>query len=195
MTRGSPVRYNRRRGRAGFRAKPASLLALGSAVLAVGILGPTLDGALAAAAAAGGVLLLPRVPRVLARMKERRAFSAAGIEDVDKLDGFAFERYLAHLLRSHGYKVLVTPESGDFGADLVVTDVHGERAVVQAKRYTGTVGIKAVQEVVGAKAHYKATQAFCITNSDFTPAARTLAKSNDVALLSRKDLIKLIHKT
>ncbi len=190
------MRYNRRRGQPGLRNHgPAGLLALGSGLLAVGLFGPNPDGAIAAAVAVSGALLLPRLPRVLRRMSERRAFSKAGVEDVDRLDGFAFERYLAQLLRSRGYKVLVTPESGDFGADLVVTDVHGERAVVQAKRYTGAVGIKAVQEVVGSKAHYKATQAFCITNSTFTPAAQTLAKSNGVALLSRRDLIKLMHKT
>lgn len=123
---------------------------------------------------------------------ERQRHSRAGITDVDKMDGFEFERFLGNLLKSKGYKVRVTQESGDFGADLVIEDCNGLRGVIQAKRYTGTVGIKAVQEIVGSKSYYKATEAFCITNSTYTKAAITLAKSNNVALLTRKELLKLM---
>ena len=40
----------------------------------------------------------------------------------------------------------VLPPSGDYGADLVLDNKKG-RTVVQAKRYSKPVGVKAVQEV------------------------------------------------
>ena len=179
------------------RRNAALLLGIAGAMGIAGMVGPVqhpwLTGGLIGAGLVA-VLALRKVPDWLRHREERRKFRQAGIRDVDSMDGFEFERYLGHILTQSGYKVLVTQQSGDFGADLVITDTNGERAVVQAKRYTGTVGIKAVQEVVGAKAHYRATQAFCITNSGYTKAAQALAKSNDVALLSRHDLTRLIGK-
>ncbi|WP_342591586.1 restriction endonuclease [Paenibacillus shirakamiensis] len=62
--------------------------------------------------------------------------------------------------------------------------------VVQAKRYSKNVGLKAVQEVQGAKAHYKASEAWVVTNSDYTQQAYNLAKSNQVKLINRDQLIE-----
>ncbi len=179
------------------RRNAALLLGIAGALGLAGMVGPAQHPVLTAGLIGAGLvtfLALRKVPGWLRHRKEQGKFRLAGIQDVDRMDGFEFERYLGHLLTQRGYRVLVTQQSGDFGADLVITDTNGERAVIQAKRYTGTVGIKAVQEVVGAKAHYRATQAFCITNSGYTKAAQTLAKSNDVALLSRQDLARIIGK-
>jgi restriction system protein len=178
--------------------KTGAVWLLGTAA-ALGVAGSVPRGHVdMAVGAAAGVLLLTlaitKAPGLIRRYKERAKFGKADIAQVDAMDGFEFERYLGHLLRSRGYKVQVTQESGDFGADLVVEDGKGLRAVVQAKRYSGTVGIKAVQEVVGAKAYYKAQHAWCITNSGYTKAAVELAKHNGVFLYSRTDLIRLISK-
>jgi restriction system protein len=78
-----------------------------------------------------------------------------------------------------------------YGADLVL-EKDGAHIVLQAKRYKQNVGITAVQEVIGAKAHYKAQLAWVICNSFFTDAAATLAKSNQVTLFDRKQLISMI---
>ena len=81
-----------------------------------------------------------------------------------------------------------TRTTGDFGADLVLESA-GVRTVVQAKRYDSPVGIEAVQEVIGAKAHYGASDAWVVTNSSFTPAAETLAAENGVQLFARDGLV------
>ena len=138
------------------------------------------------------LLTVSPLKRYLTVRAERQRHRKAGITDIDKMDGFEFERFLGNLLKSKGYKVRVTQETGDFGADLVIEDGNGLRGVIQAKRYASNVGIKAVQEIVGSKAYYNATEAFCITNSTYTKAAITLAKSNNVALLTRKELLKLM---
>jgi restriction system protein len=113
--------------------------------------------------------------------------------EIDKLSGFMFEKYLSVLFREQGYKVVVTPERGDFGADLVIQK-DGVKTAVQAKRFSGTVGISAVQQVVGATLHYKCQRAMVVTNSTFTPAAWKLAASNHVQLIERKKLEEMVKK-
>ena len=57
--------------------------------------------------------------------------------------------------------------AGDFGADLILHGPEG-RITVQAKRYSGNVGNKAVQEAYSGMAHYGADKGWVVTNSRFT---------------------------
>ena len=82
-------------------------------------------------------------------------------ENIDKLNGRAFERYLTVQFRHLGYHVTLTSYSHDYGADLVLRK-WGKKIVVQAKRYERNVGIAAVQEVVGSIAYYKADRAMVV---------------------------------
>lgn len=122
---------------------------------------------------------------------EKERLKKSGIAEIDIMDGIQFEKYLGHLFQAHGYKVQVTQASGDFGADLII-EKENRRIAIQAKRYSSNVGLKAVQEAVASKAHYYATEAWVITNSKFTEQAKLLAASNNVKLLSRKDLVDMI---
>lgn len=97
--------------------------------------------------------------------------------------GLEYEQYIAMRMRSEGFKnVEVTPASGDFGADIIF-EREGVKFCAQCKLYSKPVGIAAVQEVIGAKAHYKCAFAMVITNSTYTEAARQLAKENAVILV------------
>lgn len=122
------------------------------------------------------------------RLKREGKIRESGILQVDKMTGVQFEEYLRILYSSAGYQVKTTPASGDFGADLIL-EKGGRRIAVQAKRYKTNVGIKAVQEIASAKTHYKANEAWVVTNSHFTKAADTLAESNGVKLVGREQLI------
>jgi len=125
------------------------------------------------------------------KMKNEARLKSSGIAEIDKMEGVQFEQYLGHLFRSQGYKAEVTQASGDYGADLVLSK-DGKRIVVQAKRYSKNVGLKAVQEVRGAVSHYRASAAWVVTNRDYTEQAYKLAKSNSVRLISREELIEMI---
>jgi len=114
----------------------------------------------------------------------------SNISDIDIMEGYEFENYLATLFFYEGFSVDVTPKSKDFGADIILTDGAG-KIVVQAKRYSKSLGIKCVQEVVSAIKHYKATNGVVITNSHFTEAAETLAKDNNIRLIDREELIEM----
>lgn len=124
----------------------------------------------------------------LFRIEREKKIRDSGILQVDKMTGVQFEEYLRILYSSAGYQVKTTPTSGDFGADLLL-EKGEQRIAVQAKRYKANVGIKAVQEIASAKIHYKANEAWVVTNSNYTKAATQLAESNGVKLIGRDQLI------
>jgi restriction system protein len=139
---------------------------------------------LAVIATSGGSLLYAFIVKVLREQKLRKS----GILEVDKMSGREFEEYLQALIKTRGYYVQLTPASGDFGADLILS-ADGKKIIVQAKRYKKSVGVKAVQEIASAKSHYNADECWVITNSYFTEQARKLARSNQVRLIDRKELM------
>jgi restriction system protein len=104
------------------------------------------------------------------------------------MSGIEFEAYVSELLRSVGVKDLsATPVTGDQGADLLFT-WNGDKYVVQAKRYSGSVGNKAVQEAHAAKGFYGCQKAWVVSNSWFTPSARALAKELSIVLVDGDQL-------
>lgn len=115
------------------------------------------------------------------------------LADLDGLDGYEFESFLKDLFSKKGYQVEQTKLSGDQGADLVVVK-FGEKKVIQAKRFGGKVGNKAVQEIMAAISLYQAQKGMVITNNYFTSSALELAKSNNIELIDRDGLEELINK-
>jgi HJR/Mrr/RecB family endonuclease len=115
------------------------------------------------------------------------------IQDIDSMNGFEFENVLAKLFTKMGYSVEQTKLSGDQGADLIIKRIN-KKTVVQAKRYSGNVSNKAVQEIVASIKHYKADEGMVVTNSFFTKSAIKLADTNDVSLINRNKLSELIDK-
>jgi hypothetical protein len=107
--------------------------------------------------------------------------------------GIAFEHYLKAELERVGFDhVEITKTSGDYGADVLA--VHGSRRIIiQAKSYAEKVGLEAVQQVQAAKAVYHATEAWVVTDSEFTPNARVLAAQTDVRLLDKGSLDSIGH--
>ncbi len=108
-------------------------------------------------------------------------------------DGSEFEEYLYRLFLALGYKdTYKTPRSRDFGTDLVFTDRDGYRNVVQAKRYSYSVGLGAVQEVYSSMRYYRAKRSMVIASNQYTTACEELAGHNAVKLHSRNDLIEIM---
>jgi len=116
------------------------------------------------------------------------------LSDLDNLTGIEFENFLVKLFTKLGYSVKNIKSSHDQGADLII-EKFGEITVVQAKRYVHKVNNSAVQEVVASIKHYKANKGMVITTNDFTTSAVELAKSNNIILIDRKELINLIERS
>ena len=108
--------------------------------------------------------------------------ATGGARSIRRMSGEEFEFFVREQLLKQGYdRVETTAVSGDMGADLIARR-DGKTIVVQCKRYSAAVGIQAVQEVLGAKLFYAADEAWVITDSTFTEAARKLARAADVRL-------------
>lgn len=91
-----------------------------------------------------------------------------------------FEDFIAQLFKELGYSVEQTSYSGDFGADLLITKSR-VKTVVQVKRYASSnkVGVKDINQVIGAKDYYDCKNALIVTTSDYTaPGKKLLNKSN-----------------
>lgn len=114
----------------------------------------------------------------------------SGIVQIDLMSGIEFERYLQVLLLKSGFRNVQKPAI-DLGVDLVAVK-DGVKWAIQAKRYKGKVGLDAVRQVAAAMGHYGCAKAMVITNSYFTPNAKTIAASTGCYLLDRDELVKLI---
>lgn len=128
------------------------------------------------------------IGRLVHSIYEKQRLVKSGIADIDQMSGKVFEKYLEALFEKLGYKVERTRYVGDFGADLV-TKKNGVKIVIQAKRFKGKVGVKAIQEAVAAKGFYNCDQAMVVTNSFYTKPAIELAKANSVGLWDRDKLV------
>ena len=138
--------------------------------------------------------------RVLSKKKSeqdawQQRFGAAQAAGLDQLSSVEFEEFLAGLFRAQGYAAELTPTTGDYGADLILSK-DGRRIAVQAKRYMGSVGVQAVQEALSGLAYYQCHTAWVITTGSFTTNALELAQKSGVKMIGRSDIGNLMaqHK-
>jgi restriction system protein len=106
-------------------------------------------------------------------------------QEVDNMDGFDFEYYCADILEANGFiDVEVTRSSGDYGID-ILAEKDGVTYAVQCKRYTGLVGVKAVQEAYAGRDYYDRMVGAVMTNQYFTQPAVEAAKKLKILLWDR----------
>lgn len=111
------------------------------------------------------------------------------IEKIDMMTGRQFERFIANFFGEQGYITTLTPQSGDYGIDVIIEN-NIVKIGIQVKRYSEKVTNTAIQEAVTGLKHYGLDKAMVITNSYFQPSAIELAKDNGVILWDRDKLIK-----
>jgi restriction system protein len=136
------------------------------------------------------VLIILWYLRIQKRAKLRAALLAAGTENPMQLTPEQYEQFCATILLNNGWNARLTKKSGDFGAD-IIADKADHKLVIQCKQWSKSVGIKAVQEVHAALTHYSGSQAIVVTTTGYTQAAKDLAKSTGVRLLSHSDLVDM----
>ena len=184
-------KYKRRKIRFGYE-----LIVVFGALCAVATLKFTTDPVYYIGAFVIGVItavLIRELYRNARKKARRQKYLSSSLSDIDHMSGETFEYCLQAHFENLGYKASTTAQTKDFGADLVM-EKDGEKIVVQAKRYRGIVGIKAVQEVIGAKEYYNADTAVVATNSHFSQSAIDLAHAANVKLFDRNNLVQLLPK-
>ena len=114
-------------------------------------------------------------------------------EDFEHLIREIFEQEFA----SGGGEVKVTQASRDGGVDAIAFDpdpIRGGKIVIQAKRYTNTVGVAAVRDLYGTVMNEGANRGILVTTSDFGPDAYSFAKDKPLSLLNGANLLHLLEK-
>lgn len=96
-----------------------------------------------------------------------------------------------------GGEVMVTQASRDGGVDAIIYDpdpLRGGKIVVQAKRYTNTVGVSAVRDLYGTVINEGANTGILITTSDYGHDSYEFAKDKPLKLLNGGHLLGLLEK-
>jgi restriction system protein len=119
-----------------------------------------------------------------------RALTMANIET---MDGLAFERYVASLLKNEGYTNISMTEKYDMGVDIIATR-NGIRWGIQVKRYSNMVKAEAVRQVVTALNTYHCERAMVVTNSYYSRPALQLAASNNCVLVDHNTLSEWVMR-
>lgn len=97
----------------------------------------------------------------------------------------------------NGGEVKITQASRDGGVDAVAFDpdpIRGGKIVIQAKRYTNTVGVSAVRDLYGTVINEGANKGILITTSDYGADSYNFAKGKPITLLNGGHLLFLLEK-
>lgn len=159
--------------------------------------------------AAANLMELSPIPPIVQLEKSDKRF----VEGVDVVEGLDESSNLAamdwemfeHLVRElfekefgqHGGEVKVTRASADGGVDAIAFDpdpIRGGKVVIQAKRYTNTVGVEAVRDLYGTVVNEGATKGILVTTSDFGPGSHDFAKGKPISLINGNNLLALLEK-
>jgi restriction system protein len=139
---------------------------------------------------------------------DRRFVEAHGVADgldtstnIAAMDWEEFEHLIRELFEmefsQNGGEVKITQASRDGGVDAVAFDpdpIRGGKIVIQAKRYTNTVGVSAVRDLYGTVVNEGATKGILVTTADYGPDAYEFAKNKPLTLLSGGNLLHLLEK-
>jgi restriction system protein len=129
---------------------------------------------------------------------------ASGMDSSTNLASMDWEDF-EHLIRevfasefsSNGGEVKVTQASKDGGVDAIAFDpdpIRGGKIVIQAKRYTNTVGVAAVRDLYGTVMNEGATKGILVTTADYGPDAYEFAKGKPLTLMNGSNLLYLLEK-
>jgi restriction system protein len=152
--------------------------------------------------------LTPIAPITRIEREDERFISAYAVADtlgeednIAAMDWGDFEHLVRELFEkefaSAGGEVKVTRASRDWGVDAIAFDpdpIRGGKIVIQAKRYTDTVGVWAVRDLYGTVINEGASKGILITTSDYGPEAYEFAKGKPLVLLNGNNLLHLLQK-
>ena len=114
-----------------------------------------------------------------------------------RLSPTEFEHLVRQLFVAMGAEAWTTIPSKDGGVDAVATSKNlffGGVCLIQAKRWTGVVGLESVHALTGVMADHNATTGVLVTTSWFGRASEQFANRNRVTLINGAELKQLIKE-
>ena len=130
-------------------------------------------------------------------------YSTEELADLDsrpnllKLTPTQFEQLVKDLFVAMGAEAWRTVPSKDGGVDAVATSKNlffGGICLIQAKRWTGLVGLDAVHALTGVMTDHNATTGVLVTTSWFSRTSELFAQRNRITLINGAELQQLIKQ-
>ena len=152
--------------------------------------------------------LTPIRPVLQLNKEDRRFISPYDVVDsldsssnIAAMDWQDFENLIRELFEKefsqNGGEVKITQASRDGGVDAVAFDpdpIRGGKIVIQAKRYTNTVGVSAVRDLYGTVLNEGAMKGILVTTADYGRDSFEFAKDKPLTLVSGSELLYLLQK-
>ena len=150
----------------------------------------------------------PVAPLIRLNRNDKRFIEAkdaiGGLNEATNLASMDWEEF-EHLVRglfekefaARGGEVKITQSSSDGGVDAVAFDpdpITGGKIVIQAKRYTKTVGVSAIRDLYGTMQHEAASRGILVTTADFGPDAHKFASGKPITLLTGANLLHMLER-
>jgi len=152
--------------------------------------------------------LVPVPPIATLNTNDRRFIdSYSVIEDIGQDENIAMMDWedFEHLIRElfekeyveNNSEVKISQSSRDGGIDVVVFDhdpIHGGKTIIQAKRYSYTVGVEFVRDLYGTVIDEGANKGILITTSEFGSDSYNFAKGKPITLLDGHNLLDMLGR-
>jgi len=117
--------------------------------------------------------------------------------DLNSMSGKEFETLIKQLVSAMGFGIERCSVGPDGGIDILAStykDLVSGRYVIQCKRYSHKVGVRAVRELFGVVTAEGANKGILITNSTFTKPARDFVEGKPIELIDGLQLMQLFDK-
>jgi hypothetical protein len=110
------------------------------------------------------------------------------------LNGYEFEREVAHVFERMGYKARVTPKSGDGGIDIIL-EKDACRFAVQCKHHSKPVGPSPVRELMGVVASQRFDGGIFVSLNGFSQTVYDEVSNSSIhiQLMTLKTLLNYTH--
>lgn len=150
--------------------------------------------------------LTPIKPIIQIETKDKRFIEGKEVEvdsktNLASMDWQDFEHLIREVFekefQNNGGEVKVTRSSRDGGVDAIAFDpdpIRGGKIVIQAKRYTNTVGVSAVRDLYGTVLNEGAIKGILVTTSDYGSDSYNFAKDKPISLMNGANLLYLLEK-
>lgn len=158
--------------------------------------------------AASIATVTPVAPIVQMSREDKRFIEGYSVEselnpsmNLAAMDWQDFENLIREIFEKEfsvpGGEVKITQASRDGGVDAVAFDpdpIRGGKIVIQAKRYTNTVGVSAVRDLYGTVMNEGAMKGILVTTANFGNDAYEFAQGKPLTLMNGANLLYLLEK-
>jgi len=113
--------------------------------------------------------------------------SKLSIDEIAALSPAQFERFVGKVFAALGHEVELRGKPGDGGVDLIVRK-DGKTAIVQCKRYQGTLSPAVLRDLYGTMQHLGADKGYLVTTGRLSSKAVAWVADKPITVIDRNSI-------